>query len=402
MSEHQRPEAAAETDTALTNPVPDQARSADVAAAPQPVAAPERATVAEPVAEPDGAGGADGAGQPEPVSSDAVAAAADPSDARPADADLPAADSPGADLSDADLWDEDPPDAEQSDADLSDADLSDADLSDADLTNADLSDAPPVEESTRAAGDTGAGSSGGRLSAAVAAARGRKISAAGAVIGLLLGLLGFAVVVQVRSNSTDQQFAAARPEDLLGILSNLDARKDRLSQEITQLQNTQQQLTLGSQSRQAALAEASKRADELGILAGSLAAQGPGLRIHFNPATKAVRAADVLDAVEELRGAGAEAMQINGANAGAVRIVAATSFVDTDRGLQVGEQTLSAPYTIIAIGDPPTMQTALNIPGGVVDTVRGNGGNVVVDPPGTVQVTALHPNTTPRYAHPVN
>jgi uncharacterized protein YlxW (UPF0749 family) len=233
--------------------------------------------------------------------------------------------------------------------------------------------------------------------------RRRRISAAGAVIGVLLGLLGFALVVQLRSNaSTDQQLSSARPEDLVRILSDLDARKDRLGQEISTLQTTQQQLTAGSQSRQAALAEAGRRADQLGILAGTLAAQGPGLRIRFQPASKAIKASDVLDAVEELRGAGAEAMQIDGTNHTAVRIVAATSFVDGGGGaLLVDGQRLTTPVTITAIGDPPTMQTALNIPGGVVDTVHNNGGNVIVDQTGTVQVTALHSAAAPRYAKPV-
>jgi uncharacterized protein YlxW (UPF0749 family) len=232
-------------------------------------------------------------------------------------------------------------------------------------------------------------------------ARRRRLSAAGAVIGLLLGLLGFAFVVQLRSNSTDQQLSTDRPEDLVRILSDLDARKDRLSQEINTLETTQQQLAAGSQSRQAALAEASRRADELGILAGSLAAQGPGLRVEFRPAAKPIQASDVLDAIEELRGAGAEAMQISGSGGTAVRIVASTSFVDaTGGGLVVDGTALTGPYTVTVIGDPQTMQVALNIPGGVVETVHNHGGNVTIASPGTVQVSALHPVTNPRYAQP--
>ncbi len=232
-------------------------------------------------------------------------------------------------------------------------------------------------------------------------ARRRRLSAAGAVIGLLLGLLGFAFVVQLRSNATDQQLSTDRPEDLVRILSDLDARKDRLSQEINTLETTQQQLAAGSQSRQAALAEASRRADELGILAGSLAAQGPGLRVEFRSAAKPVQASDVLDAIEELRGAGAEAMQITGTGGAAVRIVASTSFVDAaGGGLVVDGTALTGPYTVTVIGDPQTMQVALNIPGGVVETVHNHDGNVTITSPGTVQVSALHPVTDPRYAQP--
>jgi uncharacterized protein YlxW (UPF0749 family) len=232
--------------------------------------------------------------------------------------------------------------------------------------------------------------------------RRRRLSAAGAVIGLLLGLLGFAFVVQLRSNSTDEQLSADRPEDLVRILSDLDARKDRLSQEISTLQTTEQQLTAGSQNRQAALDEATRRADELGILAGTLQAQGPGLRVEFRSAAKPIQAADLLNAVEELRGAGAEAMQITGSGGTAVRIIASTSFVDgSGGGLVVDGTALTSPYTVTAIGDPPTMQIALNIPNGVVDDVHTHGGNVTITSPGTVLVSALHPVTNPRYAQPV-
>jgi uncharacterized protein YlxW (UPF0749 family) len=233
------------------------------------------------------------------------------------------------------------------------------------------------------------------------ARRRRRLSAAGAVIGLLVGLLGFAFVVQLRSNSTDQQLSADRPEDLVRILSDLDARKDRLSQEINTLQTTQQQLAAGSQGRQAALAEASRRADELGILAGTLPAQGPGLRVQFRAAAKSIQASDVLDAVEELRGAGAEAMQISGTNDVTVRIIASSSFVDGSGGnLTVDGASIAGPFTVTVIGDPQTMQIALNIPSGVVDTVHNHSGTVTITSASMVEVSALHPATSPRYAQP--
>jgi uncharacterized protein YlxW (UPF0749 family) len=85
-----------------------------------------------------------------------------------------------------------------------------------------------------------------------------------------------------------------------------------------------------------------------------------------------------------------------------VRVVASTYFVDSADGLLVDGQQLTAPYTIVVIGDPPTMQTALNIPGGVVDTVRQRGGTVNVRAADPVRVTALHQAGTPKYARPVS
>ncbi|UWZ59924.1 DUF881 domain-containing protein [Dactylosporangium aurantiacum] len=223
----------------------------------------------------------------------------------------------------------------------------------------------------------------------------------GMVIALLVGLLGFAISVQFKASNSDAGLAAARPEDLVRILSDLDAQQDRLRREIGDLEETRRQLDSGAQGRDAALAEARKRADELGILAGTLPAEGPGLSIEITPGTEKVKAEVILDAVEELRGAGAEAMQINGHDGGTVRVVASTYFVDGDNDrLVVAGLSLAAPYTIMVIGGPDTMRTALNIPGGVVDSVRQHGGTVLVRAADPVRVTALHTAGELQYAKP--
>jgi uncharacterized protein YlxW (UPF0749 family) len=224
------------------------------------------------------------------------------------------------------------------------------------------------------------------------------------VIALLLAVLGFALVVQFKASDSDAELSAARPEDLVRILSDLDSQQDRLRRDINDLEETRRQLDSGAQGRDAALAEARKRADELGILAGTLPADGPGLSIGLTQGTERIKSETILDAVEELRGAGAEAMQINGANGAAVRIVASTYFVDGDNQaadrLVVDGLTLAAPYTIMVIGGPDTMRTALNIPGGVVDSVRQHGGTVSVREADPVHVTALHTAGELKYAKP--
>ncbi len=186
-------------------------------------------------------------------------------------------------------------------------------------------------------------------------------------------------MVQVRSNVGDTQLENARQDDLVRILSDLNAREQRLRGDITNLERTLAQLGAGAQGREAALAEARRRADELGILAGTLAAEGEGLTVRLQPKGTAIRAATVLEAVEELRGAGAEAMQIAGGSGPAVRIVASTYFADGAGGLVVDGQTLPAPYTLTVIGPAATMQTALMIPGGVADSVARDGGTLHVD-----------------------
>jgi uncharacterized protein YlxW (UPF0749 family) len=233
--------------------------------------------------------------------------------------------------------------------------------------------------------------------------KGRRLTSAGALIWVLLALLGFTLVVQLQSNDDDAGLATARQEDLVGILSDLEARDQRLQQEINALEESQRQLTSGVAGRQAALAEAGKRADELGLLSGTLPARGPGLKISIDPKGQPIKASAILNAVQELRGAGGEVMEIIGDNGVAVRIVASSYFVDADGGqVLVDGKQLSGPYTLWVIGVPSTMQTALQIPGGVVASVSQAGGNVTMEQRSTVEVAAVRQPTSLQYARPVS
>ncbi|WP_438861940.1 DUF881 domain-containing protein [Paractinoplanes abujensis] len=227
----------------------------------------------------------------------------------------------------------------------------------------------------------------------------KRPSSAGALILVLLALFGFTLAVQLKSNDSDEGLAGARQEDLVRILSDLEARDSRLQSEISALETSQRQLTSGVAGRQAALAEAQKRSDELGLLAGTLAGRGPGLRIVID----GVKAGAILNTVQELRGAGGEVMQIAGAGGRPVRIVASSYFVDAEGGGIVADgQGLSGPYVLTVIGQPSVMQTALQIPGGVVASVNSDGGSVTLEQRTLVEVTAIRDAKTMQYARPAS
>jgi uncharacterized protein YlxW (UPF0749 family) len=58
------------------------------------------------------------------------------------------------------------------------------------------------------------------------------------------------------------------------------------------------------------------------------------------------------------------------------------------------------PYVVRAIGDPKTLDTALNIPGGVAATARAAGGDAAVAEMPRVTITALRQLPNPKYASP--
>ena len=225
-------------------------------------------------------------------------------------------------------------------------------------------------------------------------------------VAVLLGLLGFAAVVQVRSTQEDGPLAAARQEDLVQILDDLDNRNDRLRAEVSALEQAQRELTTGTGRTQAALEEARRRAQLLGVLAGTVPATGPGVVVTLADPDGLLGPEVLLDALEELRAAGAEAVQIEGRAPDGdavrrVRVVASTAFVaGDDGGIAVDGTALQAPYRFVVIGDPATLTSALRIPGGVVDNVEQFGGQARIARQDVVEVTALRPLEPPRYARP--
>jgi uncharacterized protein YlxW (UPF0749 family) len=222
-------------------------------------------------------------------------------------------------------------------------------------------------------------------------------SPAGVLIGLLIGLLGFALALQVRSNTSTSGLPSARQEDLVRILDDLTSREERLRRQIASLEAAKARLSTTGDRSEVALSEAKTRSTALGILAGTVAAQGPGIQLTLLDPDGKITAEDLLDAVEELRAAGAEAIQVGG-----VRIGLDSSFTATDGGLAVDGQRVDAPYTILAIGDPPTLATAMQIPGGVVDSARRAGGDARIVQQPQLVIRALRTLRPPQYSRPAD
>jgi uncharacterized protein YlxW (UPF0749 family) len=218
---------------------------------------------------------------------------------------------------------------------------------------------------------------------------------ANALAALLALLLGFAVATQVRQNQS-LGLESLRQSELLNILDNTTLSSSRLDQSARELQATRDQLVSGSTSGAAAVKAAQERLDALGILAGTARAHGPGIRMSITDPGGKVTYPLLLDAIQELRDAGAEAIQVNN-----VRIVASSHFGPRASGIEIDGRSVNQPYTITAIGDPATMSSAMEIPGGLSENVRQLGAAIKIDQEKELTVGALHPLTEPRYARPV-
>ncbi|MET8770513.1 DUF881 domain-containing protein [Streptomyces sp. NPDC004658] len=214
------------------------------------------------------------------------------------------------------------------------------------------------------------------------------------IVAVLLFGLGFGLAVQVASNSdTDSALRGARQEDLVRILDELDSRTQRLQDEKQGLEKQRQELQSSSDQAAEARRQTAEKERQLGILAGTVAAQGPGITMTIEDTKGTVQADMLLDAIQELRAAGAEAIQVNG-----VRVVAGTYFTDAGKSVSVDGNKITAPYRFKVIGKPQDLEPALNIPGGVVQTLEKEQATVTVERSDKIVVDALRQAKRPDYA----
>ena len=216
------------------------------------------------------------------------------------------------------------------------------------------------------------------------------------IVGVLLAVLGFAAITQVRTNTSDNTYAGYREQDLVDVLSGLSGTSQKAQNEINRLEATRRQLEKNQQDQSAAVAAAQKQADELSILAGWVPVTGPGIRLTVTEGPRTVSVDSFLDAIEELRSAGAEAMQVNGK----VRLVAQSYLQQVPGGLEIDGRTVSSPFVLDAIGDPHTLDGALNLVDGPVAQFKDAGATVKIEELDSLDVTSVREPSAPHYAQP--
>ena len=219
-----------------------------------------------------------------------------------------------------------------------------------------------------------------------------------AVVAVLLAVLGAAAVTQVRITGRDDDYAGMRQADLIQALNGLQAASRRTEQDLRGLEATRDSLRDSNDKTAAALQQAREELTSLGVLAGTLAARGPGVRITVTVPDSHLSLNYLLDGIEELRDAGAEAMEINDS----VRVVAQTSFEAAPGGIDVDGRVLKPPFTIDVIGDPEGLTTALKFPGGFVDDISLDEGKVSIKQSQDIEVSVLRTAARPRYAEPTS
>ena len=213
------------------------------------------------------------------------------------------------------------------------------------------------------------------------------------IVGLTI-ILGIFLSLAIKQNDEPKLLSSAREDELVRILDDLSKQKDNLELEL--IKQSQILESLKSGSNEEAKKAAQNRIDQLILLSGTAPVTGRGIQVLITGDVYSVSAYTVLDSVQELRDAGAVAIEINGN-----RIINSTYFHDTSDGITVNQAKIRSPYRISALGDPETLATALKIPGGLAEKVTTSGGQVVITQYATLVIESTVDLITPQYAVPV-
>ncbi len=218
------------------------------------------------------------------------------------------------------------------------------------------------------------------------------------VVAALLLVFGLVATMQVRSRAGQEDYSGLRRTELVAILDDLTAESRRLEAEIAELKATQQQLLSGADRQRVAQQEADRRRKELSILSGAAPAVGEGIRVVIADPNQAVGETLLLNALEELRDAGAEVMEVNDT----VRVVASSWIGSDGNDLVMDGVALRRPFVIDAIGEPHALTEALRYRGGLVSEIQDEkvGGAVSIESSERIEITATREPATPEFAKP--
>lgn len=226
-------------------------------------------------------------------------------------------------------------------------------------------------------------------------------------VPLIMAALGFLVVAQIRAGRAFRTQVQVPTRNVYALATLL--REEREARAGLETQVTDLRKKLEAYERTASegrsLAEAMGRELEtLRIALGLKAMRGPGVVVRVaDPKTQpkgsnpvVVSYQDIVAVVNELWAAGAEAIAVNGQ-----RLTATTGLSQVSGTVVVNLQRLTGPFDIAAIGDPATLDGALNIRGGLLDGLRALGLTITVTRRDALTVPAYKGSITFEHAVPV-
>ena len=206
------------------------------------------------------------------------------------------------------------------------------------------------------------------------------------VFGILCLILTFAITVQLRVSSLSESESSQTK-----ITDKLKDEIFRLNDENVKLaekfQNTTSELD-DARNQAAQNDSSSKDTSELikkyTIVSGKTDVTGQGIIIKYKPSdneAKADMVKDLRDIVNEIKNAGAEAIEINNQ-----RIVGTTAIEMVKNKIEINDTEVSENFIIKAIGDSNLMYSGLIRPGGTIENIKESGVSIEINSENTIKI----------------
>ena len=180
---------------------------------------------------------------------------------------------------------------------------------------------------------------------------------------LVCVLLGAALVVQFRTQGNIvKSILVDSTTEQATITNGLVESNAALRKEIDSLNTQLVQYQTGDQASD--MQSLVKDLNEIKVVNGSIEVSGPGIELVL---TGTLAPEELQDIINEFRNAGAEALVLNGQ-----RIVVNSAVVQGATGPSLNGIPVQPPYRFEAIGDPETLQRAIDRKGGLVPLLVAN------------------------------
>lgn len=197
------------------------------------------------------------------------------------------------------------------------------------------------------------------------------------IIALVCLAFSFLIALQLKSVRINVDNGTARGERTEWLEEQLALERQKTESLSAQIAEYQKDLNLienESVETEGYLKVLTKRLERAEMLGGLSRVYGPGVEVTIEDSTSKVDSGnagaylihdlDLLRVINELRDAGAEAIDLNGE-----RLIATSEIRCAGSTLSVNNARYSQPYVIRAIGDPKTLENALSMRNGVVDVL---------------------------------
>lgn len=190
-------------------------------------------------------------------------------------------------------------------------------------------------------------------------------------------------IERVQAKKADEQKAQTQIE-MQAVKNRVEAAKAEketatLQKQLTTLRGQLTSGTLGAQKKEQLLKQLNARIKELQLIAGLTPVSGPGIRIVMSDSPEVSGAVesnnpfvpgivhdfDLLQVVNELRAASAEAIAING-----TRITGYTPIRCVGTSILINNERVPPPFRIEAIGDADSLYTQVNMAGGIIKNLQ--------------------------------